>query len=206
MNAVSRFTPSHARLAPALPDRREQILVLAESRLAQRLFERILLHVLEHGIYGQHADDLVMKIFERRRDQVVALERFGGFVVGVAREEIRRRRVHDFVDMQVAVAHEQPVERQRALEHVVAVDHRQRRELRGQAAAPAQRREGIFERDVRENRHDLELHDRADDALGERQHDCTSARSCVLSCASTASTRSCGRSCTRSAKSSASIC
>ena len=134
------------------------------------MLERVLLDLLEHLVDRQHADDLLVQIHDGRRDQVVTLERLGGMVLAVARQEILRLRVHDLGDRERAVADEQLIDRQRALQHVVAIDDRQRRELRRQAAAAAQRRDRVLERHVGAHGDDVELHQRADAALGKRQH------------------------------------
>ena len=134
------------------------------------MLERVLLDLLEHLVDRQHADDLLVQIHDRCCDQVVTLERLGGVVFAIARQEILRLGVHDLADRERAVANEQLIDRQRALQHVVAVDHRHRRELCRQTAAAAQRRDRVLERDVGAYGDDVELHERAHAAFGERQH------------------------------------
>jgi hypothetical protein len=56
------------------------------------------------------------------------------------------------------------------LQHVVAVDHGERRELRRQATAAAQRSNAFLERRIGTHGDDIELHECADAAFGERQH------------------------------------
>ena len=58
-------------------------------------------------------------------------------VLAVARHEILRLGIHDIADLQRAIAHEQLIDGQRALQHVVSIDDRQRRQMRRQATAAA---------------------------------------------------------------------
>jgi hypothetical protein len=91
-------------LAPALPHRAEEVDVVAEAHLPQRLLEGIFGQPVDHLVDRKPAHDLAMDVDHRRRNEVVTLERLGRLVRVVVGREVDRVGVHRFRDFHARFA------------------------------------------------------------------------------------------------------
>ena len=108
-----------------VPDRREQVLRLAQARERQHVVRRRGADEVHHGVGGDAADQLAAVVDDRRRQQVVALEGgrdLGRVIVGMKSPDVG---IHDRGEGSVARRDKERAEADRADEDVARVDDEQ---------------------------------------------------------------------------------
>jgi hypothetical protein len=146
--------------------RREDVLLLLQARSGELRFGALLPDVVDDCVDREAADQPAARIDHRRRDEVVALEgarRLARGILGLESQAVAHGDSHH-VDLEVG--DDEPRERQRALQRLVAVDDEELIGMARQLVEAPQVARHRFQRHVVAHRDVLEIHQRADRALG----------------------------------------
>ncbi len=122
--------------------------------------------MVDDRVHRQPADQPPLGVDHRRGDQVVALEGARCLAGGVLGVEAQRVGDHCARHVEFQVGDDQPRQRQRALQHLVAIDDEQLVGVSWQLVEAPQVARHRLEGDVVAHRDVLEIHQRADRALG----------------------------------------
>ena len=150
----------------AVEHRREHVLFLAQARLGELALGARFADVVHHRIDREAAGEPAGGVDHRRRHQVVALEGARRVLGAILRIELHAFRHHHLAHLAIEVGDDQAGERQRALQHLVAIHHEQLVGVVGKLVEPTQVARHRFQRHVFTHGDMVEIHQRPDRALG----------------------------------------
>ena len=152
-------------IARRIPDARKQVFLFAQAGLGQRLGLTLFADQVENFGDRHAADHAIGRIDDRRRHQVVALERLRRFAGILERLQRQHVALHHVGDLRLGLVDQQPVERQRAEQRAALVDDEDLVGVIGQFLERAQLAQHHVERVVVANGDRLEVHQLADRVL-----------------------------------------
>ncbi len=140
------------------PDRREEILFLAQADLGELLRLLALADEIEHRVDGEPRDNAAVARRNGRAHQVVALEGLRGFLGIAVRGERHDIAIEERGHLDLRVAHQQSLEREDSAQVIVAVDHEERIGLPGKLIEASQVAKRDLASDVLADAHHVEVH------------------------------------------------
>ena len=123
MNAVTRLIASQDQRFLKLSSTGAKTSSSCAGQPRRAATPRSLADVVDHRVHRQPADQTLGRVDHRRRDEVVALEGARRVLGAIVRVELHAFRDHDLPHLALQVGDDQARERQRAFQHLVAVDH-----------------------------------------------------------------------------------